>query len=543
MDLNVTCGGRDGHSLVRIDLVFDDRQVGAAGRRVGPIGIGHPLALGVGTDEQITGVDFRKRKIDSRRIVSHINGHIWVHGAAAQDLRSTLFQAADEALEAAQAANAPLLAPRAYGNGLSAYADAENDLARGRNIDRIRNRLNAAVSALNEATEAAEIASITLAPLIKTRDDALNARADNFAVELWLEAEDTFNGASRRLESGDIRGARNRAEAAEALFRDAELTAIKAQYLSQTRALLAQADQARVPRYAPKTYARARALLAQAEQELNENRYDTDLPRSLAQQANYEARHAIYLAERIRVLRDDDWTEEDIILTYEEPITEIAAAADRVAQLDAGTDPVAQELVAYIEDVRQRELQLQVDLEESRRRIVGLEEEIRELDDQLGGVSQERVALVQRLEAEERIREQFARVENMFAREEARVSREGNSIIMRLVGLTFEVGEADIDPVYGPLLQRVHDAVELFPRSQIVVEGHTDSYGGDESNLALSRSRAEAVGAYLSTELGIATFRVSAVGYGETRPIANNETQQGRTRNRRIDIRIEPQLE
>ena len=426
---------------------------------------------------------------------------------------------------------------------LAAYADAENDLARGRNIDRIRNRLNTAISAFHEAIEAAEIASITLAPLIKTRDDALNARAQNFAVELWAEGEDVFDGASRRLESGDIRGARSRAEEAEALFRDAELTAIKAQYLSQTRALLAQADQARVPRYAPRTYARAQALLAQAEQELNENRYDTDLPRSLTQQANYEARHAIYLAERIRVLRDADWTEEDIILTYEQPITEIAAAADRVAQLDAGTDPVTQELVAYIEDIRQRELQLQVDLEESRVRIVGLEEEIRELDEQLGGVSQERVALVQRLEAEERIREQFIRVESMFTRDEARVSREGNSIIMRLVGLTFEVGEADVDPAYAALLQKVHDAVEIFPRSQVVVEGHTDSYGVDESNLTLSRSRAEAVGEYLSTELGIASFRVSAVGYGETRPIANNETQQGRARNRRIAIRIEPQRE
>ncbi len=464
-------------------------------------------------------------------------------GVEAQDLRSTLFEAADEALAAAQTANALLLAPRTYADGAEAYAAAESDLARGRNMDRIRTRLAAAVAAFEEAVEASEIASITLASLIKTRDDAVNAHANTFAVELWNDAEDTFNVATRRLESGDIRVARNRAAEAEALYRDAELTAIKAQYLSQTRALLAQADQARVPRYAPKTYARARALLAQAEQELNENRYDTDLPRSLAQQANYEARHALYLAERIRVLREDDWTEEDIILTYEQPITEIAAAADRVAQLDAGTEPVTQEMVAYIEDVRQRESQLEIDLDESRRRIVGLEEEIRELDDRLGGVSQERVALVQRLEAEARIREQFSRIETLFTRDEARVSREGNSIIMRLVGLTFEVGQADVAATYAPLLQKVRAAVEIFPRSQIVVEGHTDSYGGDESNMTLSRTRAESVGAYLSQDLGIATFRISAVGYGETRPIANNETLQGRTRNRRIDIRVEPQLD
>ncbi len=61
--------------------------------------------------------------------------------------------------------------------------------------------------------------------------------------------------------------------------------------------------------------------------------------------------------------------------------------------------------------------------------------------------------------------------------------------------------------------------------------------------MALSRTRAESVGQYLNTELGIASFRISAVGYGETRPIANNETPLGRTRNRRIDILIEPQIE
>jgi OOP family OmpA-OmpF porin len=59
----------------------------------------------------------------------------------------------------------------------------------------------------------------------------------------------------------------------------------------------------------------------------------------------------------------------------------------------------------------------------------------------------------------------------------------------------------------------------------------------------LSRRRAESVSAYLTSEFGVPAFRISAVGYGETRPIANNETEQGRERNRRIDVRIEPQLE
>lgn len=464
-------------------------------------------------------------------------------GVSAQDLRSTLFNEADAALEGARAAEAELLAPATFGRARDIYTSAEQDLARGRNIERIRSGLAEASRLFEAASEAAEIATITLASLIKTRDDAANANAVTFAAQLWTQAESTFDAAARRLESGDIRGARSRSEEAEALYRDAELTAIKAQYLSQTRALLAQAEQLRVQRYAPKTFARAQDLLAEAERELNDNRYDTDLPRSLAQQANYEARHAIFLAERILTLRDQRLTEEDIILAYEEPLARIAAAADIAAQLDRGTEPVVNQLVAFIEDLRETAEQSEVDLEDSRLRIGELEDEIRELDAQLGGVSQERVALVQRLEAEARLREQFESIEQLFTRDEARVSREGNSIVLRMVGLTFDSGSATVDATYRSLLDKVRQATAIFPRSQIVIEGHTDSYGSDETNLTLSRQRAESVSAFLAAEFGIPAFRMSAVGYGETQPIANNETPQGRTRNRRIDIRIEPQIE
>ena len=462
---------------------------------------------------------------------------------APPDLRATLFAETDQALAAASAVNAELLAPATFNRGLEAYAAAESDLARGRNIDRIRDALASAAGAFAEAGDAAEIANITLAAVIKTRADAANANAATFAAELWAEASEGFNTAARRLETGDIRGARSRADEAEALYRDAELTAIKAQYLSQTRALLAEADQARVPRLAPRTYEKARALLGEAERELNENRYDTDLPRSLAQQANYEARHAIYLAGLIDRLREQDQSLEDLILSYEQPLSDISAAADKAAQLDKGIEPVVTELVAYIEGLREQAAQAELDLTDTRTRVAELEEEIRDLDERLGGVSQERVALVQRLEAEARIREQFAAIENLFTRDEARVSREGNRMIIRLVGLTFQSGQDVVRPAYRPLLDKVRQAADVFPRSQIVVEGHTDSYGGDENNLALSRRRAEAVSAYLTTELNVPAFRISPVGYGETQPIANNDTEQGRERNRRIDVIIEPQLE
>jgi flagellar motor protein MotB len=393
----------------------------------------------------------------------------------AQGLRDSLFQAADRKIAEAEAANAALLAPANFRRAMERYADAGEDLARERNIDRIRVGLTEVIRLLDQAIESSEIAEITLASLIKTREDALNADAPTFAGEIWSDAQELFDEAAGRLESGNIRSARETSTEAENLFRDAELTAIKAQYLSQTRALLAQAVQRRVPRYAPVTFARAQALLEQAETELNENRYDTDLPRSLAQQANYEARHAIFLARQIERVDDGELTTEDLILGYEAPLTQIAAAADKVAPLDAGTDPITSELILFIEELREDADQGNVDLADSRARIAELEDEIRELDEQLGGVSQERVALVQRLEAEARIREQFETIENLFERGEARVSREGNELILRLVGLTFESGSSTVGAEHRALLQKVAQAASVFPRSQLVIEGHTDS--------------------------------------------------------------------
>jgi OmpA-OmpF porin, OOP family len=462
---------------------------------------------------------------------------------AQSNLRATLFPEADRALENARAANAEVLAPQTFARGSEAYASAEADLQRGRNMDRIRATLATAVSAFNDAAEAAEIANVTLASLLKTRDDAMKADAATFAAQLWAEAGEGFDAAARRLESGDIRGSRTRADEAEALYRDAELTAIKAQYLSQTRALLAEAEQARVPRLAPSTFAKAQALMLQAEKELSENRYDTDLPRSLAQQANYEARHAIQLAKVIGGMRDADRSLEDIILSYEDPLVQIGAAADKVTQLDQGIEPITVELVSYIEQLREEAAQSARDLEYGRARVAELQEEIRELDERLGGVSQERTALVQRIEAAARLREQFETIETMFERDQARVSREGDRMIVRLVGLTFQSGQADVNPNQRPLLEKVRQAVDVFPQSQVVIEGHTDSYGSDDANLALSRQRAEAVAAYLTGTLGVPQLRISAVGYGETQPIANNDTAQGRERNRRIDVIIEPQIE
>jgi outer membrane protein OmpA-like peptidoglycan-associated protein len=464
--------------------------------------------------------------------------------AYAQDeLRKTFFKEADAAKAAADNANAQLLAPRNYSRGMDEYKDAEIALERGRNIETVRSNAADATRYFKTATTAADLADTALAQVMKSRQDAANARAPELSREIWEQAQRRFGEAIRLLERGDLKGSKRRDIEATSLYRDAELVAIKAQYLTETRQLLAQADRARVGRYAPITLGQAKQLLANAERELNENRYDTDLPRSLARQANYEAKHAIYLSEVVRKVRDRDLTAEQLVLQWEKPLRDVSGAADVVPDMEDGPDRLAAELVAYIELKNNENQALGQENSENEIRLAEMEEEMTALDERLGGATAERAALVQRLEAQARVKQQFAQVEKMFSAAEARVFREGNNIILRLTGLTFDSGQSQIKPASFDLLGKVEKAIDVFPRSELIIEGHTDSFGGDDSNQKLSQERAESVQQYMINAMRIPTYRLIATGYGETRPVASNETESGRTRNRRIDIVIRPNIE
>lgn len=101
----------------------------------------------------------------------------------------------------------------------------------------------------------------------------------------------------------------------------------------------------------------------------------------------------------------------------------------------------------------------------------------------------------------------------------------------------FETAKATINSQSYNLLD---DMVELMKRKKdmkIELAGHTDSDGSAESNLKLSKDRANAVKAYLVKQ-GIASSRVQTVGYGESKPVESNDTAQGKARNRRTEVRV-----
>lgn len=110
---------------------------------------------------------------------------------------------------------------------------------------------------------------------------------------------------------------------------------------------------------------------------------------------------------------------------------------------------------------------------------------------------------------------------------------ETRTITVRL-NVEFEFNKAVVLAIYGDQLEAIAAAMKAHEDIDLVLEGHTDSRGSDEYNLSLSDRRANAVKAKLESDYGIPAGRISAVGYGESRPVASNQTDDGRARNRRV---------
>jgi len=465
-----------------------------------------------------------------------------IAAASAQDVKSEYFAEADKEMNSAVEAKADILAPENFKKAMEYYSDAEDDYKKEKDPGEIRKKLKAAVVHFQKAGQAVQLAQITLQNPIKARSDAMDANSPEYARDAWEKAEDMFKEAARELEKGDINDAKKKGAEAEILYRRAELEAIKANYLNETWELLRRADKMKVKERAPKTLLRARELATLAEKELNENRYDTDQARSHARQAKYEVKHAIYLSGVIDDLKKEDYEYEDLLLLGEDPLRKVAAAIDYNAEFDRGFEPPVERIIEYINTYQDSAARLSQLVRDREQQVNTLVARVEEVEDQLGEVALQQSALKERLDAQTRIREQFETIEKLFTREEARVLRDGDDVIVRLVGLNFAVGAAVIEPRYFALLTKVQQAVKTFPNCAITVEGHTDSFGGDAMNLKLSQQRAEAIEAYLVANMQIEPSRINSVGYGESQPIANNETPEGRSRNRRIDIVIHPAI-
>jgi len=106
--------------------------------------------------------------------------------------------------------------------------------------------------------------------------------------------------------------------------------------------------------------------------------------------------------------------------------------------------------------------------------------------------------------------------------------------VMIELNIEFDTDKAIVKDKYYDEIKKVADFMKEFPGTSAVIEGHTDNVGKEAYNQKLSEKRANSVRQYLIDKFGVDASRVSAVGYGMSKPIAGNDTNEGRQKNRRV---------
>jgi outer membrane protein OmpA-like peptidoglycan-associated protein len=135
---------------------------------------------------------------------------------------------------------------------------------------------------------------------------------------------------------------------------------------------------------------------------------------------------------------------------------------------------------------------------------------------------------------------QEAKLRSQLAGTGVSVTRMGDNITLNMPGnITFASNSAEINGSFYKVLNSVNIVLKEYEKTVVEVAGHTDSTGSAEYNQQLSERRANAVAQYLEGQ-GLRNDRVITVGAGETRPVASNDTAEGRQANRRVELTLTP---
>ncbi len=478
-------------------------------------------------------------------------------------------------IDSARAVEAPVFAPKTFQKALDKYDDAKMQAERGKVQTEIDKYIAQSQEFVESAFKATEVARLTLADYVGPRAKARDARAHELVPELYQAAEIQFMKGTEKIEAGGVKDGLKEAEKAVALFDAAELAAIQVDLLGTADRLITEAVNDEAVKYAPVTLDKARSARSRADSVLLFNRYDRAQAQVYAERAEYEARHASNIAQSVRSLNRNDQAWEKLMLVYEIEMDKIgsalgyerlpfdrgpSAAADSAKsgiarlqaqhqQLSAAGEKASETMAATLDrlgaetggsdDLVARATQLDARVSDLLDRTSELAKTIETEKQRMSELSQQHEQVAAELEVRQQREAKVKMAKAIINPSEGDVLfNASGDIVLRLHGLAFDVGKADITDKQVPLLQKVQEVVAMFPQARLRIEGHTDATGNETTNQQLSEKRAYAVMQYLRQSMSLAAESVTAVGYGSEKPVASNQSADGRAKNRRIDIII-----
>jgi len=435
-----------------------------------------------------------------------------------------------------------VLSPTWYAKAEGYLDKARYGLANNDSVAGILQNIAYGHAHFDKAKEYALIAQSAISQAIKARELANAAGAASLGDD-YQKLEYEFTALTADIENNNLaRAEKNESKVAKG-FADLELRAIKENTLGKVRNLLAVNIDKGAKKLAPKTLKETEKALADADLFITQQRYEREGMQDKANAALFQAQRLGQIMAMSNSLKN--MFPEDIALNHESHLSKITS---KLRGRDFRNEPVELQLQNILESVvslQDDNQYLKEQYQQANAKIHEQQQQIAVLEGQSKNAQreQELIALQEkdtkaRLEAERHFQQLFNQVQSMFAQDQAEVYKQGKNLVIRLKAIQFPVGKALIMPDNYSLLSQVRKAIRTFGEPDVVIEGHTDNTGSTAINEQLSQNRAEAVRQYFIANGTLEEQRFTAIGYGSERPLAANDTSEGRAINRRIDVII-----
>jgi OOP family OmpA-OmpF porin len=395
--------------------------------------------------------------------------------------------------------------------------------------------LNALAKAKNDAKRAQEI----MWEVLDVRQRARNAGAPELFIKEYKATEKKLAEANRLIEGGSIAKAKDLQHSLINSYNEMEIEALKKGVVSLAKASVQQAKAKGADNYAPVTYRKAETELNMAISILETDRTQTEKANAHAKLATKMANRATEITELAKMFRQRKYSMEDIVLWYQKQLYEINKPLSSGLDFDRPNHIV----VRSLHDTIAARVESQKDsariIGEKQKRIHELEAGLKDLHDKYEHkLSDQAKRQMETDLIKQKTDERFRQIQSLFTPQEAEVYRKGDNVLIKAQGFYFPPGEAEIKTINFTLMNKLITAIREFPGSKIEVSGHTDATGSEEMNLLLSKDRAKNVADFLINVGHVKRMDITVNGYGETRPIASNDTEDGRAQNRRIELLI-----
>lgn len=435
----------------------------------------------------------------------------------------------EKQLEKATADEIYIAAPTHFAKAQKKYASALKKLNNGIATSASNNYANQGLVLLQQAEAVADKNQKLFQKTFAQRQKALAADAAALYPEQAAKLRNKLIRASELVEQGKEEQAMHLANKLVEQYKQLTEDSLKMSVTTKAREAIALAETAKAKKYAPKTFKEAEDQFNFIDEVVQSNHREMGVAKEYATKATNYAYRAKTIAEMAKEFELKDFSQEDMLRWHYAQLDKIAGSLGMAVNYQ---QPYHDTISAMME----QSANLRLALKKSSQEISKKQQEVSQVKQKYSQkLTNQQLSNMSRIEYEHR----FELIKKLFKPAEATVYRDENDVLIKAHGFNFPVGKSNIEPENYAIVDKIITSVSEFPQfKKLIISGHTDSTGNASINKRLSKERADSVKALLVSLAKIPGAKIETYGYGDAQPVSNENMKQGRTINRRVEVRI-----